>query len=121
PAAGQGAVAVQVRADDTELIAWLRPLHDDATALSVRAERSWLATMEGGCQVPMGALAELDGDTLRMTAFAADPGGEGYLEAADVGPAAEPEALGRGVAERLLADGARDWRVGPDGRDPTIA
>jgi hydroxymethylbilane synthase len=63
PAAGQGAIAVQIRDDDERMRKLLAPLHDDETWTQVRAERAFLAALEGGCQVPIGALAtERDGE-----------------------------------------------------------
>lgn len=121
PAAGQGAIAIQIRENDTELATLLAPLHDEATAVAVRAERAWLARMEGGCQVPMGALATVSGDRLTLRAFAADPDGDGYLETSADGALSDPEALGRSVAETLLRDGAHAWCEADIGRDPGIA
>jgi hydroxymethylbilane synthase len=121
PAAGQGAIAVQIRAGDERTAALLQPLHDEATALAVETERAWLGAMDGGCQVPMGALAELQDGRLSLRAFAGDPDGDGYLEESDSDTPDQAAALGRRVAERLLAAGASAWVEPPSGRDPSIA
>jgi hydroxymethylbilane synthase len=121
PAAGQGAIAVQVREGDERTTALLQALHDEATAVAVAAERAWLGAMDGGCQVPMGALAEWQDGRLTLKAFAGDPDGDGYLEDADSDTADQAAALGRRVAERLKAAGALAWIEPPIGRDPTVA
>jgi hydroxymethylbilane synthase len=121
PAAGQGAIAVQARAGGQRTASLLQALHDEATALAVETERAWLAAMEGGCQVPMGALAELQDGRLVLTSFAADPDGDGYLEEADSDMPDQAVALGRRVAERLRQAGAAAWIEPPLGRDPSIA
>ena len=68
PAAGQGALAVQCRADDTALHAWLKPLHCPITHFCITAERKFLATLGGNCQTPMAALATMQEDRLTLTA-----------------------------------------------------
>lgn len=121
PAAGQGAIAIQVREGDTRTADLLQPLHDAATALAVETERAWLAAMDGGCQVPMGALATMADGRLQLQAFAADPDGDGYLAESDSDVPEQAGALGRRVAERLRAAGASAWIEPPFGRDPSIA
>src|SRR6185436_5783720 len=69
PAAGQGAIAVQIRSDDERMREWLAPLDDPETALQVRAERAFLGALEGGCQVPIGALVVGDGSARVLHGF----------------------------------------------------
>jgi hydroxymethylbilane synthase len=121
PAAGQGAIAVQIREGDERTAGLLRHIHDEATALAVQTERSWLAAMDGGCQVPMGALAEIQDGRVSLRAFAGDPHGDGYLEEADVDTPDQATVLGQRVAERLLKAGASAWIEPPTARDPSIA
>ncbi len=106
PAPAQGALAVQACADRGEVLEALRPLHDDATARCTRAERELLHVLEGGCSVPVGALAVGAGATLHLRAIVAAPDGSRALEAEADGE--EPEVLGREVAARLRAQGAEE-------------
>lgn len=111
PAVGQGAVAVEIRADDERIAGIARRLDDRPTHLAVTAERALLARLEGGCQVPIGALARLaDGQNLVLQAVVADLDGRTVIrssEAGTVASQAEATAIGERLAERLLAMGAR--------------
>ena len=106
PAVGQGALAIVVRSSDAGLLQRLRALHDAPTAACVRAERALLHALEGGCQVPIGALARADGERLSLDALISDLDGRRLLRDSAAGSAAEPEALGHAVADALLAQGA---------------
>jgi hydroxymethylbilane synthase len=106
PAVGQGALAVVARVDDAETISRLHPLHDSGTSECVAAERSFLRELEGGCQVPIGALATTVGDTIEIEGFVAGLDGERYLRHAHSGPRTAAVDIGRELAARLLADGA---------------
>ncbi|MBC7545128.1 MAG: hydroxymethylbilane synthase, partial [Candidatus Sericytochromatia bacterium] len=121
PAAGQGAIAIQVRDGDDATAHLLQPLHDPVTATAVTAERAWLAAMDGGCQVPMGALAQMVDGRLVLRAFAADPDGDGYLEASETGLPADASAIGASLAQRLRDAGASAWIRPQAGRDPSVA
>jgi hydroxymethylbilane synthase len=111
PAPGQGALAVECRADEPELAAALAGALDDAASrAAVRAERALLAALEAGCSAPVGALAEVAGDTLVLQAVV----GGGLRQTArapyDWGAGGEQSAaaLGRTLAEQLIAAGAMD-------------
>lgn len=106
PAVGQGALAVVARADDAATRALLAPLHDPATAACVEAERTFLRALEGGCQIPIGALAGVDGDALRLDGMVADLEGTTVLREQVQGPAADAAELGAALADRLLGRGA---------------
>lgn len=114
PAPGQGALAVTVRTDDTRMLPALRQaVHDEATALSVAAERAFLRRLEGGCQVPVGAYAIMEGvperPVLRLRGRVVSLGGDrtvGGSEAGFAGSEAAAAELGSALAERLLAEGA---------------
>jgi len=116
PAVGQGALAVETRAGDEHVGALVAGLNDGPSALAVRAERALLAALEGGCQVPLGAHAELvaavdevdaaDGAELLLRAFVGTLDGDESLRDSLRAPAAQPEALGEALAERLRAAGA---------------
>ncbi|MBP7125241.1 hydroxymethylbilane synthase [Myxococcota bacterium] len=109
PAAGQGIVVVECRESDREVreILW-ECLEDPATRVVMRAERAFLAAMEGGCQVPLGAWCRAVDGGLAMTGFLARPDGTDLRRVERAGDAGTPEALGREVAEALLASGGRE-------------
>ncbi len=106
PAVGQGALAVQARADDAATVARLRALDDPATRVRVEAERGFLVRIQGGCQIPVAAHATLEGDTVRLRALVASVDGSRLVRAERSGPRAEARALGEAVAEELLSRGA---------------
>lgn len=111
PAVGQGAIAVEVRADDERMAGIAARLDDRSTHLATAAERALLARLEGGCQVPIGALARLaDGQNLVLHAVVADLDGRTVIRSSEAGVAAsqaDATAIGERLAERLLAMGAR--------------
>jgi hydroxymethylbilane synthase len=111
PAPGQGALAVTARADDRVAIqAAHAAVHHEPSAVAVSAERAFLRRMEGGCQVPVAALAGLEGDgALRLHGRVIALDGARMVEGRGAGSArdvAAAEALGTDLAERLLAQGA---------------
>jgi len=106
PAIGQGAIGIECRGDDERVNALLSPLHHTDTAVCVAAERAMNARLEGGCQVPIGGHARLDGDSLYLRGLVGTVDGSEIVRADIRGPREQAEALGRGVAEELLAHGA---------------
>jgi hydroxymethylbilane synthase len=111
PAVGQGALAVEVRTDDPRVVALVARIDHLETRLAVTAERSLLARLEGGCQVPVGALAAFADGVLHLRALVADLDGRKVVRAsgsARVGTEADAQGLGDRVAETLVAEGARD-------------
>ena len=109
PAVGQGALAVEARADDEELLELLSAIDHRETRLACEAERSFLRRLGGGCRLPFGALAEVDGETLRMRGFISDESGARVFRAEGSGPAVEAVAIGGRLAERLLEQGAAEF------------
>jgi hydroxymethylbilane synthase len=105
PAVGQGALAVETREDDAELLGWLARLEDPVTRACITAERALLRELEGGCQVPIGAQATVEGTTLRLEGVVASLDGERVLRASAEGPAADAVDVGRRVAGELLRRG----------------
>ncbi len=106
PAVGQGALGIECRADRADVIAALQPLHHPDTAACVLAERAMSRVLAGSCQVPLGGFAEVQGGRLRMRGFVASPDGKRMVHADLTGEIADPEALGKRVADALLAQGA---------------
>ncbi|MBO1753648.1 hydroxymethylbilane synthase [Allobranchiibius sp. CTAmp26] len=121
PAPGQGALALEVREDDTELRTALAPLDDPDTRAAVTAERAVLGALEAGCSSPIGALAEvveeLDGSLLiSLRAFVGSKDGLFELRRSVTGPIEAAPRLGTELAQLLLQDGAAD--VIPPGAPP---
>ena len=106
PAAGQGIVGIESRVGDERVAGYLAVLHDEHAATRVAAERALSARLDGGCQVPIGAYSELDGDTVWLRALVATPDGRTIVRGETRGAAAGAHDLGVALAERLLADGA---------------
>ena len=111
PAPGQGALAVECRAGDTELVSRVRTALDDPrTRAAVTAERAVLATLEAGCSAPVGAMAEIaegdDGDELWLRAVALSGDGTVAVRRSATGSPGDAEKVGRGLAEEMLDDGA---------------
>lgn len=101
PAPGQGALGLQCRADDVRMREHLALLDHAPTRAAVLAERAFLAALHGGCSVPAGALARVEGQTLRLRCAWADPAGLLHRWAGE-GPLDQPEALGARAARELL-------------------
>lgn len=108
PAVGQGAVGIECRLDDAQAIALLSALNDDDTAVRVKAERAMNTRLEGGCQVPIGSFALLQGDELWLRGLVGSPDGTAMIRGERRGPKADAEKMGISLAEELLNNGARE-------------
>jgi hydroxymethylbilane synthase len=110
PAPGQGCLALEARADDDRVRELAGAITDRAALTAFTAERALVDGLDATCDTPVGAYAELaDGDRgLRVSAFAGLPDGSTWVRDTLEGDASEPAAIGRSVAERMLAAGARD-------------
>ncbi len=106
PAAGQGALGIEIRDDRDDMRAWLAPMISSATTACVQAERAVSRTLGGSCQVPLAAFAELSGDTLSLRALVASTDGVRIVRTTRTGPAADADALGVAAAQELLDGGA---------------
>ncbi len=107
PAVGQGALGIECRTDDTELLAMIEPLNHKDSADRVKAERALNRRLEGGCQVPIAAYALLEeNDTLWLRGLVGAVNGTQVLRVEGRVPRAEGERLGRELAEELLGMGA---------------
>jgi hydroxymethylbilane synthase len=105
PAVGQGALGVEMRRDDAEAQALFRALTSPATQAAVTAERSFLAHLQGGCQVPIAAWAIAEGDRLWLRGMISDADGLTLLRSERWGPLHTPESLGEALAGELLQRG----------------
>jgi hydroxymethylbilane synthase len=106
PAVGQGALAIEARAADAEIMALLGRLDHRVTRAAVTAERALLREVEGGCQIPLGAWAWVEGENLVLDACIASLQGEDYIRTQVSGPLDDADGLGRRAAHELLAAGA---------------
>jgi hydroxymethylbilane synthase len=106
PAVGQGAVGIECRNDDAQLIELLSALNHDETHVRVTAERAMNERLEGGCQVPIGSFATLDDNTLTLTGMVGKPDGTTLLFASATASAEKAKDIGIEVADALLEQGA---------------
>jgi len=112
PGCGQGALAVEVREDDDEARRLVAVLEDRASRLATSAERAMLRGLGGGCQLPLGAYAELHGEQLRLRGMVSDLQGKNLITAEQYGKAEQAEDLGRQAAKELLKKGASEILAG---------
>jgi hydroxymethylbilane synthase len=107
-AVGQGALGIECRAGDAEVLSLLKVLEHQPTAQRCYAERAFLRELEGGCQVPIGVNTSLDGDTLTVTGLVASLDGKTMVKDTVTGAAQEAEALGVELAQKLRQQGAQE-------------
>ncbi len=105
PAIGQGAIGIECRSDDEYVNALLAPLNHPDTALRLTAERAQNTRLNGGCQIPIGGYAELQGDKIYLRGLIGFPDGSKIFRAEKQGNHQDAEAIGTAVAEDLLAQG----------------
>ena len=113
PAVAQGAIGIERRADDLNTAGLLEAIHDTPTGLRLRAERAFLAALDGSCETPIAGLAELDGTTLRLRGQVLRPDGSESLDEDQAAPVEDGAALGQAMARQLLTLGGPgffDWR-----------
>jgi hydroxymethylbilane synthase len=106
PAVSQGAVAVEVRAGDEATLEWVEPLDHAPTRSATTAERALLRELEGGCQVPVGALATVAGSNLALAGVVSSLDGKQCCEGERTGPADHAERIGVALARALVEQGA---------------
>ena len=108
PAVGQGALGLEVRRGDQETMGLLDFLNHEDTQTAVAAERAFLKTLEGGCQVPIAGFARIKGDTLSFEGLVAEVDGSRIFKETATGKRNQAEEMGIRVARKLLATGAGD-------------
>ena len=106
PAVGQGAIGIQINKGNKMAEEIVQSLHDENTSLAVRAERSLLKTLEGGCQVPIGAYGEVSRDSLSLSAMVGSLDGKTVFKKSRRGEKRDPEETGKALAKELLQEGA---------------
>jgi hydroxymethylbilane synthase len=106
PAVGQGALAIECRENDQELREILAAIHDEHTAKTISAERTFLHLLEGGCQVPIGGYAYLEHEDIILTALVGTPDGKKILKEQVRGK--DAASVGKEAADRLIKQGAKE-------------
>ena len=109
PAVGQGALAIEARDEEDWILGALAKLHHPPTAACVAAERAFLAALGGGCQIPVAALALLDGGEILLQGVVSDPEGARLLRVEAVALEERPEDAGAEAARKAIALGA--WEI----------
>ncbi|ABB56997.1 hydroxymethylbilane synthase [Synechococcus elongatus] len=107
-AVGQGALGIECRAEDPEILELLKALEHEPTSQRCLAERAFLRELEGGCQVPIGVNTAIADGTLTLTGMVASLDGQRLLRDQVSGPTSDPEALGLALAAQLKAQGAKE-------------
>lgn len=111
PPAGQGALGIEIRANDEETGEIVSRLNHQPTWQSVVAERTFLSALGGGCRAPIATLGTINGDTLNLMGMVSDASGKKILRASEEGSAATPEQLGIRLARKMLKMGASKFIV----------
>lgn len=106
PAVGQGALAIETRADDAVVNEIVISLNHEPTRLACRAERAFLKGLGGGCLVPIAAHAKIEPGLIDLTGLVASPDGSEALRDRQTGPSSDAEAIGKQLADELLSRGA---------------
>lgn len=107
PAVGQGAVGIELRVADKDLLEGLMFLDHRDTTVAVTAERAFLLRLEGGCQVPIAGYCQVNGDEITLTGLVASIDGKQIIKKASTGAADQAAAIGRALAEEILDLGGR--------------
>jgi hydroxymethylbilane synthase len=108
PAVGQGSLAIETRAEDERVINFVKVLNHEESWLRAVCERAFLRELQGGCQVPIGAYAWIEGDHIKIKGFISDLEGERFLEGYEEGSLQEAEEVGKRLAQRLLREGGEE-------------
>lgn len=107
PAAGQGALGIEIRANDSKTLQLIKPLNDERANACITAERAVCRYLNGGCSVPIAAYAEMHDEMLHLRALIANPRGDTIIRAEMNGHKSEADPLGIAVAEHLIQQGAK--------------
>jgi hydroxymethylbilane synthase len=112
PSAGQGALGIEIRRDDENMRGLLAPLNDTATSACVSAERAFLLALDGSCQTPIAALAQLEGSgQLHLEALAARPDGSSIIRLQHSGAMKDAESIGRTLGDEMKSKLPADFFI----------
>lgn len=107
PAAGQGALAIETRADDDENFSLVQKLNDDETFAAVKVEREFLTEVGGSCQIPVGVFATVDGGQINVQALIASTDGKKIVKASEIVTLKNIQGFGKKIAAQLLDSGGK--------------
>lgn len=108
PACGQGAIAIEIRDNDTDIEELITQINHKETMITSAAERAFLNTLEGGCQIPVGSTCKIDGDQVKITGFVASIDGNKFLKDSVAGPIKEANNMARKLARKLFNGGGQE-------------
>jgi hydroxymethylbilane synthase len=108
PAPAQGALAVQIRADDCELAELLAQIDDTNSRITAETERCVLEFLHGGCSIPLGVYSEINTDTITIDAIICDLGGKNYIRRSTTSPIDQAKTSAKKLAQQLLDDGGKE-------------
>jgi len=108
PAIGQGALGLEIRGNDKNVLQYISDLDHYQTHIELTAERALLKKLQGGCQVPVAAHAKVDGGNIKLTAMVSSLDGKRFIEENGIEPLNMAEQLGLDIAEKLLLNGAEE-------------
>jgi hydroxymethylbilane synthase len=106
PAVGQGSIGIECREDDEEVLKIVRTLNDAEACDAITGERAFLRKLEGGCQIPIGSLGEINGEEIKLHGLVASLDGKTVLRSSLTGKRSAAEKLGSDLAEKLIHMGA---------------
>ena len=108
PAAGQGALAIEILADDDEIFSCVQKLNDAETCAAVKVEREFLTEVGGSCQIPVGVFAQIVDDKINVRALIASLDGQKIVRDSEVATLEQIDGLGKKIAARLLKNGGKN-------------
>ncbi|WP_457600874.1 hydroxymethylbilane synthase [Hydrogenivirga sp.] len=108
PAVGQGSLAIEIREDDERTRELIEPLNHEESRVRAECERAFLRRLEGGCQVPIGAFARVEGGEVHIRGFISDLEGAEFIEGEESGNLRDAEDIGERLAEDLLGRGGKE-------------
>lgn len=108
PACGQGAMAIEIRDNDREIENLVGQINHEVTMITSSAERAFLNTLEGGCQIPVGSTCKIDGDQVKITGFISSINGSNFLKDSATGPVANAKQIAIDLAKKLHAAGGKE-------------
>ncbi|QIA07347.1 hydroxymethylbilane synthase [Draconibacterium halophilum] len=108
PACGQGAIAIEIKDNDLEIEAIIAQINHKETMITSSAERVFLNTLEGGCQIPVGSTCKIDGDQVKITGFIASIDGSKFLKETATGPVENANEISKELANKLFNAGGKE-------------
>ena len=112
PAAGQGALAIETRADDKEIFPYVQKLNDDETCAAVEIEREFLTEVGGSCQIPVGVFATISDNQIKVRAIISSVDGKKIVRDSELAPLENIHGLGKKLAARILSNGGKEILLG---------